>query len=77
MDEQTVKALRLLQRNHVTAADIARYTGTDVIKARRMLDTLSFAYPVYEVRRGIYGLLPREDGRRGPRGIIARWGRRR
>jgi hypothetical protein len=72
MDEHTAKTLRLLQWNHVTTADIARYTGTDVIKARRIIDTLSFDYPVYEVTRGIYGLLPREAGRRRPIGIIAR-----
>lgn len=72
MDESTVKTLKLLQLNHVSAADIARYTGTDMVKARRIIDTLSFEHPVYEVKRGIYGLLPREEGRRGPAGIIAR-----
>ncbi|MDR2020662.1 MAG: hypothetical protein LBQ14_07870 [Treponema sp.] len=72
MDEYTAKALKLLRWNHVTAADIARYTKTDVIKARRILDTLSFDHPVYEVKRGVYGLLPRESGRGKPAGIIAR-----
>jgi hypothetical protein len=72
MDEYTAKTLKLLRWNHVTTADIARYTGTDVIKARRMIDSLSFDHPVYEVKRGVYGLLPREGDCGRPAGIIAR-----
>lgn len=73
MDESTAKTLRLLLLNHVTAGDIARYTGTDTSKARRIIDTLSFEHPVYEVKRGVYGLLPREGEGYRPRGIIARY----
>ena len=73
MDESTTKTLKLLRLNHVTAADIARYTGTDTVKARRIIDSLSMEHPVYEVKRGVYGLLPREAGEYRPRGIIARY----
>jgi hypothetical protein len=70
-EEAAAKALKLLERNHVSAADIARYTKADVHRARRLIDKISIEYPLYEVRRGIYGLLPREEDRR-PRGLIAR-----
>jgi hypothetical protein len=73
MDDAMARTLKLLQRNHVTAADIARYTKTDVVKARRIIDSLSFEYPLYEVKRGVYGLLPRGGDRPTPRGIIARY----
>jgi hypothetical protein len=72
MDESTAKALKLLRLNHVTARDIARYTGSGKEKARRIIDTLSVEHPVYEIKRGLYGLLPGKEGRRGPVGIIAR-----
>jgi hypothetical protein len=62
---------KLLERNHVRLGDIARYAGTDIAGARRVIDTLSLSYPVYEVRRGVYGRLPKETDRR-PRGFIAR-----
>jgi len=70
-DYYVAKTKRLLERNRVTVKDIAKYTKTDVATARRIIDTLSFEYPVYEVRRGVYGRLPRETDMR-PRGFIAK-----
>ena len=71
LEEAAAKALKLLERNHVNAADIARYTKTDIYRARRLIDKLSIEYPLYEVRRGIYGLLPKDTDMR-PKGLIAR-----
>jgi hypothetical protein len=69
-DDYIAKTKRLLERNRVTVKDIAKYTNTDVARARRIIDTLSLEYPVYEVRRGVYGRLPKETDMR-PRGFIA------
>jgi hypothetical protein len=65
------KTLKLLQRNHPRVADIARYAGCDIPKARRVIDRISLEYPLYEVRRGVYGLLPKETNKR-PRGFLAK-----
>lgn len=70
-DVYLVKTKKLLERNRVNLKDIAKYTGTDIAKARRIIDTLSLSYPVYEVRRGVYGRLPEETDTR-PRGFIAK-----
>jgi hypothetical protein len=70
-EDSVTKTLKLLQRNRVRAADIARYAGIDLAKARRVIDRISLEYPLYEVRRGVYGLLPKDTDRR-PRGILAR-----
>jgi hypothetical protein len=72
MDSYLKKTLRLLERNHVQLKDIARYAGTNIAKARRIIDTLSIDYPIYEVRRGVYGRLPPNFGKQRPRGFIAK-----
>ena len=70
-EESVKKTLKLLERNHVCVADIARYAGIDVSRARRIVDRISLEYPLYEVRRGVYGMLPKNRDMR-PRGFIAR-----
>jgi hypothetical protein len=75
-DEQKAvmaKMLKILERNHVTVTDLAKFTGASAAMVRRNLDTLSIEEPVYEVRRGMYGLLSRGGEPRGPRGFIARF----
>jgi hypothetical protein len=72
MDIYHAKTLKLLERNHVQLKDIARYAGTTIAKARRIIDTLSLDYPIYEVRRGVYGKLPPNLGKRRPRGFLAK-----
>jgi DNA-binding IclR family transcriptional regulator len=54
------RALRILARNHVRVADIARFTGTGKAGARRIIDTLSLKHPVYEAGRGLYGMAPKD-----------------
>jgi hypothetical protein len=70
-DYYVKRTLKLLERNHVNVTDIARYAGCDVPKARRIIDHLSLEYPLYEIRRGVYGILPKDTDRR-PRGLLAR-----
>jgi hypothetical protein len=70
-DQYVMKTKKLLERNHVNLKDIARYAGTDVATARRIIDTLSFEYPIYDVRRGVYGRLPKQTDMR-PRGFLAK-----
>jgi hypothetical protein len=70
-DYYVEKTKKLLERNRVTVKDIAKYTKTDAAKARRIIDTVSLEYPVYEVRRGVYGRLPKETDKR-PRGFLAK-----
>ncbi|GHV84009.1 hypothetical protein AGMMS50212_13490 [Spirochaetia bacterium] len=56
------KTLKLLERNHVTISDIAKYNRVDVETARRIITTLSLNHAVYEIyenRPGIYGILPK------------------
>jgi hypothetical protein len=71
--EETIrKTLKLLECNHVNVKDIAEYTGTDEAGARRAVDTISLDYPLYEIRRGVYGILPADMGEQKPYGLIAR-----
>jgi hypothetical protein len=72
-NEQVNLTVRILKRNRVSVKDIAKFTKTTVPQARRILDTASLYYPVFEEKRGIYGLLVKEERKRGPRGFIARY----
>jgi hypothetical protein len=51
----------ILERNHVRLGDIAKFTGVDKAAARRIIDTLSLSYPVYEVSGGLYGMISARD----------------
>jgi hypothetical protein len=72
LEETIKKTLKLLECNHVNVKQIAEYTGADEAGARRAVDTISLEYPLYEIRRGVYGILPEDMGERKPYGLIAR-----
>jgi DNA-binding IclR family transcriptional regulator len=52
------KVYEILKSNSLGIDDIARLAGMDRAMVRRIIDTLSLKYPVYEEKKGVYGILP-------------------
>jgi hypothetical protein len=56
------RLVELLRLNHLTLQDMAKFTNGDYNQVRRTVDTLSLSEPIFEVRHGVYGLLPKDFG---------------
>jgi hypothetical protein len=51
----------MLQREPLDYAKIRAATGVKNSGIMQIVDTLSLRYPLYQIRKGVYGLLKDED----------------